>query len=64
MKKTYYFPDSDYAEAFFGSQDPVCVNHRELENLAPGWGLTIDELLGQVHEATDAEIAEYGTYDA
>lgn len=64
MKQTYYFPNDDRAEAFFGSQDPVCVDRKELERLAPEWGLTMDELLDQVHEATDTEIETFGTYEA
>lgn len=61
--KTYYFPNAEQAEAFFGSQDPICVDYRELARLATEWDLTIEELMDQVHEATDNEIETYGTYD-
>lgn len=64
MKKTYYFPDSEHAVDFFGSENPVCIDHEELCRLAKGWDLTLDEIMDQVHEATDTEIKLYGTYDA
>ena len=62
--KTYYFPNSEHEEAFFGSDYPVCVDAEELRRLARGWGLTWEEMMEQVHEAGKDEIEEYGTYDA
>lgn len=62
--KTYYFPNSEHEEAFFGSDNPICVDAKELSRLAREWGLTLDELMEQVHESNDDEIEEYGTYDA
>lgn len=64
MKKmTYYFPNEGETDAFFGSASPVCVDMEELKELANGWGVSLDELLEQVHEATEEEMAEYGCYD-
>lgn len=62
--KTYYFPNSEHEEAFFGSDYPVCVDVEELRRLARGWDLTWEEMMEQVHEASKDEIEEYGTYDA
>lgn len=64
MKKTYYFPDNEYCDTFFGSSDYVCVDGAELRRLAFGWDMEFEDLLEQVHEAGEAEIAEYGVYDS
>lgn len=64
MKKTYYFPNDDRFDEFFSSGDYICVDYAELENLARGWEISMDEMMDQVHEASESEIAEYGTYDA
>lgn len=63
MKK-YYFPNDDHAETFFGSELPVCVDIAELVRLANGWGMDLDDLMEQVHEASESEIAEFGVYDS
>ena len=63
MTKTYYFPDSEYAIDFFGSESPVCVDADELIRVSAEWGIDIDELMDQVHEANENEINEYGIYD-
>ena len=62
--KTYYFPDSEHTDAFFGNQSPVCVDDAELDRLVAEWGMEPDELRAQVHEAGKNEIAEYGVYDS
>ena len=62
--KTYYFPNAEHSDAFFGGQSPVCVDAAELDRLAADWGLDDDELRAQVHEASEDEIAEYGVYDS
>lgn len=62
--KTYYFPDNEYYDAFFGASIPICVDLAELERLARGWEIDFDELLDQVHEARGDEIAEYGVCDS
>lgn len=64
MKNYYYFPNTDQEEAFFGGKTPICVDKAELERLATGWGLEIEELIKQVHEADPEEITEYGVYNA
>lgn len=62
--KTYYFPDFDYMNDFFGSAEPVCVDLVEIERLANEWGYDcVEELLNQMHEASGSEVAEYGVYD-
>ena len=62
--KTYYFPNSEHEEAFFGSDYPVCVDVEELRRLARGRGLTWEEMRKQAHRGGKDEIGEYGTYDA
>lgn len=64
MKKTYYFPNYEYEEDFFGSGYPICVDEKEIIRLAKGWDMTVDEIMEQVHEASEGEIEEFGTYDA
>lgn len=63
MKKIYYFPNSGRCDAFFWDSDYSCFDEAELRRLAVGWDMEYEELLKQVHEASEAEIAEYGTYD-
>ena len=63
--KTYYFPNSKYESAFFGGEYPICVDFAEVERLANEWGYeSTDSLLSKLHEASEFEIAEYGTYDS
>lgn len=62
-KKIYYFPDSEHCDTFFGPGEYICVDETELRRLAFGWDMEYEDLLEQVHEASEAEIAEYGTYD-
>ena len=62
--KTYYFPNAEHADAFFGSQSPVCVDAEELDRLAAEWGMEPDEIRDQVHEASEDEITKHGVYDS
>ena len=63
--KTYYFPNPEHESAFFGNGDTICVDFAEVERIANEWGYeNVDDLLSEMHEATDSEIAEYGTYDS
>lgn len=64
MTKTYFFPD-DYTEFdIFGQEIPVCIDRAECERLAREYEMTVAEFMGQMHEASESEIAEYGTYNA
>lgn len=63
MKK-YYFPNDEHIETFFGSEYPVCVDLAELYRLANGWDKSVDDLMEQMHEASESEIAEFGVYDS
>lgn len=61
--KTYYFPNSEYIDAVFGTQYPVCLDREEMERLSRedgGW----ENIWDQMHEASAAEIEEYGVYDS
>ena len=62
--KTYYFPDEEHEIDFFGCCDPICVDEKELHLLSEGWDITWEEILDQVHEATEEEKAKWGTYEA
>lgn len=61
--KPYYFPNSGYVDAIFGSQSPVCMDRAEVDRLSRedgGW----ENIWEQVHEASAAEIEEFGVYDS
>lgn len=60
--KKYYFPDPDIADMFFGQQDPICVDEREIVRLSIDW--SEPELFRHVHEASAEELAIYGKYDS
>ena len=59
----YYFPDPEHSDSIFGSEIPVCIDGAEVIRLASGWDMTADELLDQMHEASDSEIDKFGTFD-
>ena len=63
MKKTYYFANSEHTDSIYGSEMPVCIDLNEVERLACEWDMTTAEMLEQFHEATAAEIEEYGIYE-
>ena len=63
--KTYYFPNPEFEFAFFGNGDTICIDFAEVERLANEWGYeSTDDLLSKLHEASEFEISEYGTYDS
>lgn len=62
-RKVYYMADDDYIPAIY-IDDPTCIDLAEVERLAREWDMTTEELLEQMHEATAAEIAEFGVYDS
>lgn len=64
MKKTYYFPNGEFNDEFFGGSDAICVDRAQIKWLAEEWGMSFLKLMSQMHEATAAEIAEYGVYDS
>lgn len=64
MKKTYYIADTEYSDAIYGDQLPTCLDLTEVERLAREWDMTADELLAQMHEATEDDINEFGIYNA
>lgn len=64
MSKTYFIPNDEHMNTWFGSAYPVCMDLAEVSRLASDWGMELDEAMDQLHEASDAEIAEYGVYDS
>ena len=61
--KPYYFPNSGYVDVIFGGQSPVCMDRAEVDRLSRedgGW----ENIWEQVHEASAAEIEEFGVYDS
>jgi hypothetical protein len=63
MEKTYYIANAEHSDAIYGDQIPICIDLAEVKWLAREWGMTTEELLEQMHEADEDEIAEYGVYD-
>ena len=61
--KTYYIADPEHSDAIYGDQLPVCIDLAEVERLAREWDMTTEDLLEQMHEASESEIEEYGVYD-
>lgn len=56
--KTYYFiNDNVNPDTIYGSAYPYCMEQAEVDQLSREWGVDLYE---QMHEATEAEIAEYG----
>ena len=62
-ENTYYFANPEHADCIYGSQDPICIDINEVKNLAIGWDMTVEDLLDQMHEASEAEIARWGVYN-
>lgn len=62
--KTYYFPNDEFNNDFFGGFDAVCVDIAEVQRIASEWGMSETEIMDRMHEATADEIAEYGVYDS
>lgn len=60
--KPYYFPNEEFVHAFF-VDDPICFDMAELKRLTKGFGLTMEDIMRQVHVATAEEIEAWGTYD-
>ena len=63
MKKNYYFANPEHADNIYGDQQPICITLDEVKRLAREWDMTTAEMLEQFHEATAAEIEEYGIYE-
>ncbi|MBR2047147.1 MAG: hypothetical protein IJ960_00975 [Oscillospiraceae bacterium] len=61
--KHYYLANPEHSDAIYGDQYPVCIDLAEVKRLAHEWDMTTEELLDQMHEASDAEIAEWGVYE-
>lgn len=62
-EKKYYFPNPEYVDTIFGDQYPVCLDRAEVDRLSHedgGW----ENIWEQVHEASAAEIEEFGVYDS
>lgn len=63
LRESLYMPDDDYLDSWFGSDAPMCLSAEDIAYLANGWGKTVDELMEQVHEASEDEIEEWGVYN-
>lgn len=46
------------------TRPPICIDLAEVERLAREWDMTTEELLEQMHEADEDEIAEFGAYNS
>lgn len=58
--KRYYMANPEHSDAIYGDEIPVCIELAEVKRLACEWGMTTDELLEQMHEASTDEIEEWG----
>lgn len=69
MKK-YYISDPENFDSIFGSENPICIDKKELNRLCHEWanydenGHTPEDIAALFHEATNAEIKKYGVYDS
>ena len=63
MTKTYYIANSEHSDSIYGDQLPTCIDLNEVKRMAREWDMTIEELLDQMHEADESEIAQWGVYD-
>ena len=63
MSKIYYIANDEYMDRIYGNQDPKCIDLAEIKRLAKEWELTANELLNQMHEASQKEIETWGTYN-
>lgn len=59
-REVYFLPRDEHWDNFFGPYEVKCVPYADLTALAVGWTMKLEELLEQVREATEDEIAEYG----
>lgn len=59
----YYIANPEHSDTIYGGQLPICIDLAEVNRLSREWDMTPDELLEQMHETTEAEIAEYGIAD-
>ena len=57
-EETWYFlNDPADVDEIFGSEYPTCISANEIRRLSREWDT---DLMSKFHEATEAEIAEYG----
>lgn len=63
LREPLYMPDDEHLDSWFGSEYPVCLTAENIADLANGWSKTVEELMEQVHEASDIEIFEWGVYN-
>ena len=61
MKKYYIITEGPKAEEIYGNQYPVCMDETEVKRLSQEWN---EDLFEVMHEATPAELEQYGTYNS
>lgn len=59
----YYIANAEYSDSIYGDQEPVCIDLNEVKRLSREWGISIEDLLNQMHEADESEISKYGVYN-
>lgn len=57
---SYFFPNDDCLDEFFGSGDYFCVTEDNLQEMSKILGISLDDLMKEVHPAADWELAYYG----
>lgn len=60
---TYYIAKPEYSDRIYGSESPICIDLTEVNRLAREWDMTTEELLNQMREASEDDMAEWGIYN-
>lgn len=60
---TYYVADIEHSDSIYGDQLPVCLDLNEVKRLSREWNMSVDEILDQMHEASQEEIEDLGVYN-
>lgn len=58
--KYFFLNDPTDADSIFGDQQPTCLDEAEIRRLSAEWERDLFEIM---HEASDDEIAQWGTYN-
>lgn len=64
MAKTYFIPNAEHMDIWFGSACPVCMDVAEVSDRRWDLHMDLSEAMDQLHKASDAEIAKYGVCDS
>lgn len=63
ISKPCYFANDEYVDTIYNGSDPICMGLTEVDQLARSRNMTTEELLAQMHDASDDEISWYGVQE-